>query len=72
MMKTKQDQSETSSLKQKSDIEEEYKVPNITPKELWSKSPQEFNDWRVKYDYPRILARSQRPRWECILNKQPK
>ncbi len=55
MMKTKQDQSETSSLKQKSDIEEEYKVPNITPKELWSKSPQEFNDWRVKYDYPRIL-----------------
>lgn len=30
-------------------------APKITASELWNKTPDEFNLWRKKYDYPRII-----------------
>ncbi|MBZ9630857.1 hypothetical protein LB465_08700 [Salegentibacter sp. LM13S] len=31
-------------------------LPNISPKQLWQFSISEFNEWRRKYDFPRIVA----------------
>jgi hypothetical protein len=41
------------------DAAEEYKQiiekPELTPEEIWSIRPENFYEWRKKYDYPRIL-----------------
>lgn len=31
-------------------------APKIDPRSLWSMSPEDFNAWRRKHDYPRIIS----------------
>jgi len=35
---------------------EEIQAPRITAAQLWAMSPEDFNSWRRKNDYPRIIS----------------